>query len=51
MNIEVEDGKTVIITTGLHLPRRLGNALRDDYEGELDISCDAENYVQISWHR
>lgn len=51
MNIEEKDGQTVITTTGMHLPRRLGDALKDAYEGELDISYDAENYVRISWYR
>lgn len=51
MDIQEEDGETVITTTGIHLPRRLGDALKDAYEGELDISYDAENYVRISWHR
>jgi len=51
MNIEEKDGQTVITTTGMHLPRGLGNAIKDAYEGELDISYDAENYVRISWFR
>lgn len=51
MSIKQENGKTIIATTGIHLPRRLGDALQHAYEGELDISYDAENYVRISWHR
>lgn len=51
MNVEEEDGKIVITTTGIHLPRRLGDALKNAYEGTLDISYDAENYVRISWQR
>lgn len=51
MEIQEKDGQTVISTTGIHLARRLGDALKHAYEGELDISYDAENYVRISWHR
>jgi len=51
MGIKSEEGITTILTTGIHLPRRLGDALKNAYEGELDISYDAENYVRISWHR
>lgn len=51
MKIEEKDNQTVISTTGMHLPRRLGDALKDAYEGVLDISYEAENYVRISWHR
>jgi NMD protein affecting ribosome stability and mRNA decay len=51
MEIEEQNDKTIITTTGLHLSRRIGDALKNAYEGELDTSYDAENYVRISWHR
>lgn len=51
MGIDSEDGKTTVTTTGIHLPRRLGDALKHAYQGDLDISYDAENYIRVSWHR
>lgn len=51
MGIETGDGVTNITTTGTHLPRRIGNALKHTYQGELDISFDAENYIRVSWNR
>lgn len=51
MGIDTEDGRIIINTTGFHLARRLGNSLEQAYEGELDISYDAENYVRVSWSR
>lgn len=51
MGIDSEKGKTMITTTGIHLPRRLGDALKHAYQGDLDISYDAENYIRVSWQR
>lgn len=51
MEIKAENGDTLITTTGIHLPRRLGDALENSYQGELDISYDAENYIRVSWQR
>lgn len=51
MGIESENGSTVINTTGMHLARRFGNSLQQAYEGDLDISYGAENFVRVSWHR
>lgn len=51
MEIREEDEQTVITTTGMHLARRLADSLENSYEGDLDISYDAENYVRINWYR
>lgn len=52
MNIDTGDkGETTITTTGLHLPRRIGDALKHAYEGDLNISYDAENFIRVSWRR
>jgi NMD protein affecting ribosome stability and mRNA decay len=51
MDIDHQDGKKVISTTGFHLARRLGDALKDAYQGELDISYDAENFIRVYWNR
>ncbi|SMO49110.1 BCAM0308 family protein [Fodinibius sediminis] len=51
MNVEDNEESTVVNTTGMHLARRIGHALEQAYDGELDISYDAENYVRVSWSR
>lgn len=54
MNVDIEEENeevTTIATTGIHLPRRIGDALKHAYEGDLDISYDAENFIRISWKR
>lgn len=45
-----EDG-VVISTTDIHLPRRLGEALRRAFHGELDMHFDENAYfARIDWH-
>ena len=52
MAIEDEDGTVVITTTDIHLPRRIGEALFDAYEGELDFHYEEEAYsIRVSWRR
>ncbi|MDH3473050.1 MAG: BCAM0308 family protein [Rhodospirillales bacterium] len=52
MNID-EQGKVIVInTTDIHLPRRIGEALHNAYEGELDFHYDEESYlIRVSWRR
>lgn len=41
-----------ITTTDIHLPRRIGEAVRRAYDGDLDIHHDEERYfVRIRWSR
>lgn len=41
-----------ISTTDIHLPRRIGNAMKDAYKGKLDEHFDEGGYfVRVSWHR
>ncbi len=50
----IEDGSdgVVITTTDIHLPRRIGQALNDAYEGVLDFHYDEEGYyIRVAWHR
>jgi hypothetical protein len=52
--IEVADrnGETVVTTTDIHLPRRVGHALEHAYKGELDVHYNEEEYfVRVRWHR
>jgi hypothetical protein len=48
---ESEDGLRVE-TTGLHLTRRIGDALHDAYQGELDIKyLEGQYKVRVDWKR
>lgn len=39
-------------TTGTHLPRRIGNAVRRAYEGDLNIEQpEGEHFVRVHWSR
>lgn len=41
-----------ITTTDIHLPRRIGDAVKRAYKGELTEQFDEDNYfVRINWHR
>ncbi|MFN1835448.1 BCAM0308 family protein [Balneola sp. MJW-20] len=51
MDIHRSDDRTIIHTTGMHLPRRIGDALKSAFEGDLNLSYEAEDHVQITWHR
>lgn len=43
---------TRVLTTGVHLARRIGDALVRAYEGELSIQYgDAEHSIRAHWHR
>ncbi len=52
--IEIADrnGETVVTTTDIHLPRRVGHALEHAYKGKLDVHYNEEEYfVRIRWNR
>lgn len=51
MNIRHKDGELNISTTGIHLARRLGDALQRAYQGELNYSYEGDNLLRISWNR
>jgi len=39
-------------TTGVHLARRIGDALEDSYQGELELDyLKGQNKVRVSWQR
>jgi hypothetical protein len=49
--LPVDDGLD-IATTDIHLPQRLGEALKHAYGGELDINYAARNRsVLVTWRR
>jgi hypothetical protein len=52
MKIEERPNAVVIRTTDIHLPRRIGEALRHAYKGDLEFQYDEEGYfVRVSWNR
>ncbi len=52
MGIDDDGTKIVIRTTDIHLPRRIGAAIHDAYQGKLDVQYDPGTYfVRIGWAR
>jgi hypothetical protein len=50
VKIEETDDGLVILTTDIHLPRRIGEAVRRAFHGELDIHFDEAGYfVRVDW--
>lgn len=49
-SIEQVDAGIVIKTTDIHLPRRIGEAIKRAYHGELDLDFDHSSYfVRAEW--
>lgn len=47
-----EEEHTLITTTGIHLARRIGEALSHAYQGNLDFTYgDAEKSIRVTWSR
>ena len=52
MAIDEQSEDVVITTTDVHLPRRIGEALRSAYDGDLAIQYkDGEYHVRVTWRR
>jgi hypothetical protein len=52
MAVEEHPDRVTITTTDLHLPRRIGEALRRAYDGELSIDHEKQSYlVRVTWSR
>jgi len=52
MNIQESDGLTTITTTGIHLARRIGEALSKAYQGTLEFTYgDGEKSIRVYWER
>ena len=50
MSIETKPEGLVISTTDTHLPRRIGEALKHAYHGDLKLQYDkAEDFVRVTW--
>ena len=52
MNIGTERGFAMVTTTGVHLARRIGEALTHSYQGELNFQYgDEEKSIKVFWSR
>lgn len=52
MAIEQNPGHLIVKTTDIHLPHRIGHALKDAYGGDLDYRFVEESYiVRVYWSR
>ena len=52
--MSIEDGRdhTLVTTTGIHVARRIGEALSRAYKGELSYQyADAEKRIRVYWQR
>jgi hypothetical protein len=51
IGIEEQDGTVVITTTDIHLPRRIGEALKRAFRGRLDLHYEEDGYfLRATWH-
>jgi len=52
MNVEERGEQIVITTTDLHLPHRIGHALKDSWGGNLKTHYDLDGYfTRVLWER
>lgn len=52
MDISENKDGIVVTTTDIHLPRRIGDALHDAFEGDLDFNYIEDSYyIRVSWTR
>jgi len=52
MTVKTDQKQTVITTTGIHLARRIGEALSRAYNGSYSFNyLDGEDYIEVNWQR
>jgi NMD protein affecting ribosome stability and mRNA decay len=52
MGIDENDEGLVVRTTDIHLPHAIGHALKDAWEGDLNVHYDEEGYfARVEWRR
>jgi hypothetical protein len=52
IGIEQEPDKITVTTTDVHLPRRIGEAMRHAFHGHLELDYDKATYfVRVDWSR
>jgi hypothetical protein len=51
IGIEEQDGTIAITTTDIHLPRRIGEALKRDFRGRLELHYEEAGYfLRATWY-
>lgn len=52
MAVSEKENSVLVTTTGIHLARRIGEALKNAYQGELDFTYgDGEKTIRLTWRR
>ena len=52
MDIDQGEGRMTVTTTDIHLPRRIAEAVRHAYQGELVLEYGKDEYrLRAEWHR
>ncbi len=52
MDISEEKGSITVTTTGIHIARRIGDALYNSYQGELDMNYEeGQKRIRVNWER
>lgn len=52
IQIQKNGAHTLVTTTGIHIARRIGEALHRSYQGELSLQyADGEKRIRVSWQR
>ena len=52
MAVERHGGSILVTTTDIHLPRRIGHAVEDAYQGQLSTHYDEDGYfARVRWER
>lgn len=52
MSIRIDKTITVVTTTGIHVARRIGEALSRAYKGDHSIIyANSDDQIQVTWHR
>ncbi len=52
IDVSEANGTTVVTTTDIHLPRRIGHALEHAFKGKADVHYKEEEYfITVRWHR
>lgn len=52
MAIKTERETTIVTTTGIHLARRIGEALSRAYKGDFSFQyADEDDHIQVKWQR
>jgi hypothetical protein len=51
MEIDEDDDVITIMTTSAHLARGIGRALKEAWDGELDLDANAGDAPRVTWRR